>query len=252
MEAMILQGLALGLTDMCFTEHNDFDFPYIDGQEGTFLLNTDSYLYDLLRLQNQYRNRIRIHFGVELGVQPMLSERLAAYTKAYDFDFVIASSHACNGKDPFYPAFFEGRTEAEAYGEYFSCVLENLYACPDFDVCGHLDYVVRYGPGKNTAYSYSQYADCLDEILKFLIGSGKGLELNTGGFRCELGEPNPSSAILHRYKELGGELITVGSDAHTPSCITEYFDKACSLLKEIGFRYYCIYEKRMPRFFPLT
>ena len=43
---------------------------------------------------------------------------------------------------------------------------------------------------------------------------GKGIELNTGGFKYGLGHPNPCEDIIKRYKELGGEIITLGSDAH--------------------------------------
>lgn len=249
MEAMIRQGISQGLTEMCFTEHNDFDFPPSSDGDGTqFLLNTDSYLYDLIQYKQKYADRIKILFGVELGLQPQLMRRDAVYAKSYDFDFIIGSSHLCNGKDPYYPGFFEGRTQEEAYGEYFASIAENIKKHSNFDVYGHLDYVVRYGPNKDRAYSYEKYRDIFDEILNLLIQNGKGLELNTGGLKNGLKDLHPCMEILKRYRALGGEIVTVGSDSHDTRNIAAHFDRAASVLSECGFRYYTVFEKRSPEF----
>ena len=167
------------------------------------------------------------------------------------FDFVIVSSHLVHGYDPYYPEFFEGRKEFLCYMEYFESILENISAYDGFDVYGHIDYVVRYGPNKNREYSYGRYKDILDEILKKLISMGKGIELNTGGYHYGLGEPNPCTAVIRRYRELGGEIITIGADAHTPDKIACAFDKAASVLEACGFRYYTIFKDRKPEFISL-
>ena len=122
---------------------------------------------------------------------------------------------------------------------------------PHFDIYGHLDYVVRYGPGKNNSYTYQKHSDIFDKILKFLIENNKGIELNTGGFRQGLGEPNPCTDIIKRYKELGGEIITVGSDAHTPEHIAHDFDKAHNILTTCGYKYYCVFHNRTPEYIRL-
>lgn len=251
MEAMIQKAVSLGLSHLCITEHYDPDYIYTEGDDGMFELNTDSYLYELLRLRARYRDQIEVGFGVELGLQPHLKRELAIYSKSKEFDFIIGSSHLCHRKDPYYPAFFEGRAEDEAHHEYFESILECIRATPCFDVYGHLDYVVRYGPTKNAGYTYAKHADVFDRILSLLIENGKGLELNTGGFRHGLGQPNPCIDILKRYRALGGEIITVGSDAHTPDKIALEFDKAADILKECGFRYYCVFQGRMPEYIRL-
>ena len=87
--------------------------------------------------------------------------------------------------------FWENHSEEEGYREYFESILENIATFDGFDVYGHIDYVVRYGPNKNANYSYQKYADIIDEILKALIIKGKGIEINTGGFKYGLGHPNP-------------------------------------------------------------
>lgn len=253
MEDMILQGISKGLTTMCFTEHNDFEYP--DSPEGSgtqFLLNTDSYLYDLIQLKEKYADKIRILFGVELGLQPQIVRQNAVYAKSYDFDFIIASSHLCHGRDPYYPSFYEGRTDEEAYREYFESILENIKKFSNFDVYGHLDYVVRYGTSKDQDYSYEKYKDIFDEILTLLLEKEKGIELNTGGLARGLKDLNPCMGVLKRYRELGGEIITIGSDAHTPARIADSFERACDVLKECGFKYYAIFEKRTPEYHKLT
>ena len=211
MEEMIRKGISLGLSQMCFTEHMDFDFPVsTDTPAGFFEVNTDSYLYDLLKYKAEYRKEIQVSFGIELGLQAYLTGLQSAYTNAFDFDFIIGSSHLCKGRDPYDALFYEGRTEEEAYREYFSSIIENLEAFHDFDIYGHLDYVVRYGPGKDKNYTYEKYQDLFERILDLLLENGIGMEINTGGLRYGLKELHPCRKVLERYREKGGETVTVG------------------------------------------
>lgn len=249
MEDMVLLGIDLGLDTMCFTEHHDIDYPdSADSPGDIFLLNTDSYLYDLARLKEKYEGRIRLLFGVELGLQPEAFRSISVYAKSYEFDFVIGSSHICHGWDPYYPEFYAGRSEEAAYREYFESILENVkkYSC--YDVYGHLDYVVRYGPNMDREYSYEKYRDIFDEILKTLIEKEKGIEVNTGGLKSGMRDLHPCLDVLKRYRELGGEIVTVGSDAHSPENVAAHFQRASDALTACGFRYYAVFEKRTPEF----
>lgn len=252
MEDMVLKGIELGLAEMCFTEHNDFDYPVTASEpSGFFEINPDAYLYDFLKLREKYAKQITLFFGVELGLQPHLSQKNAAFAKAHEYDFIIGSSHLCHRKDPYYPAFFEGRPQEEAYLEYFESILENLKVYSNFDVYGHLDYVVRYGPTKDQDYSYERYREILDQILTKLIDMEKGIEINTGALAKGMREPNPCTGILKRYRQLGGEIVTAGSDAHEPGQIAHAFSRAAEILKDCGFRYYATYQKRTPVFHKL-
>ncbi len=252
MENIIKEGIQKGLSHLCFTEHMDMDFPISDvSPEGMFLLNTDSYLYDLLRLKNQYAGQIKILFGVELGLQPHLKREIAVYSKSFDFDFIIGSTHVANKKDPYLPSFYEGRSEEEAFREYFEAVYTNVTSFSNYDVCGHLDYCVRYGKEMDKNYSYDKYKDILDRILNALIEREKGLEINTGSLRYGTRECSPCSDILKRYRELGGEIVTIGSDAHKAKDLAADVNTAGEVLSSCGFKYYCIFEKRMPEFIKL-
>lgn len=252
MEQMVQTAIQKGLSHLCFTEHMDFNFPYQSfDKPDMFVVNTDSYLYELLTLKEKYRSQIELHFGIELGMQPSVLRENLIYSRSHEFDFIIASSHLCNGRDPYYPDFYEGRSEEEAYREYFTSILESIKSFHNFDVYGHLDYVVRYGPNKDKNYSYEAYKDIFDAILMHLIENEKGIEINTGGLSNGLQDVHPCTAILKRYHELGGEIITIGSDSHSPETLGAHFDRVAEILTACGFKYYCVFANRIAEYLRL-
>ena len=247
-EDMIKAGIAHGLSGICFTDHLDYDYPE---EPNIFLLDFDNYFKALSDLRKKYADKISVNIGIELGLQPQAAGQNLAVAEKYPFDFIIGSSHVVNHMDPYYPEFFAGRDEDAAYMEYFESVLENINSCVDFDVYGHIDYVVRYGPNKNAFYTYEKFKDIIDEILTQLISKGKGIEVNTGGFKYGLGHPNPTEDIIRRYRELGGEIITMGADAHVPEYVAYEFDKTAQIIKNCGFKYYTVFKNRKAEFIPL-
>lgn len=247
-EDMIQAAIQKNLDGICFTDHLDIDYPE---EPELFLLDLPNYAASVSALQEKYQQKLPVRFGIELGLQPHLAALHSDILSQYPFDFVIGSSHVVHGYDPYYPAFYEGRTEETCYREYFESILENIHAFDGFDVYGHIDYVVRYGPNRNEQYSYERYRDVIDEILKLLIEKGKGIEINTGGFKYGLGHPNPTEEIIARYRELGGEIITVGADAHKPEHVAYDFEKVPEILKAAGFSYFTVYRERKPEFFRL-
>ena len=255
MERVIKEAVSRGLDILCFTEHMDKDYPVYPDRDPSlpveFLLDTDAYRKGYLEMKEKYAGQIRLLWGVELGLQPHLADWHKDYVKQYPFDFIIGSEHNPENRDPYYPAFFEDRTEEEAYIKYFSEMLENLELFNDFDALGHMDYVVRYGPNKNKFYSYKKYSRYLDPILELLVKKDIALEINAAGYRHGLGEPNPCKDIILRYKEIGGKLITIGSDAHTPESMCYEFPRVEALLLECGISEYAIFEGRKPELYPL-
>lgn len=245
MEQIIKKAISLNLNGIYFTEHLDYDYP---DEPSLFLLDADSYLKKFSTFKDKYKDQIELGFGIEVGLQPEIANKNDALISSYPFDFVIGSSHVVHGFDPYYPDFFKDKSEDEAYYEYFESILENLNSFNNFDVYGHIDYVVRYGPNTNKFYSYLKFSDIIDEILKKIINMGKGIELNTGGFKYGLGHPNPCEDIIKRYKELGGEIITLGSDAHKCEHVAYDFDKAIQILKDSGFDFFTIFKERKPIF----
>jgi histidinol-phosphatase (PHP family) len=241
------QAVRLGMTEICITDHHD---PHAPSQID-FNLDLERYVPAIQAIREEYRGRIKVRLGIELGLQLHLTEELARLTSTYPFDYVIGSNHFVDQMDPYFPAYFEGKTEEQGYRRYFEATLKRVQGISDFDVLGHLDYVVRYGPNQNRDYSYKKYGDIIDPILKNLTETGRGLECNTGGYKYGLGHPNPAEDVLKRYLELGGEIITIGSDAHEPKHLGFDFARARRVLKDIGFRYYAVYESRKPHFYSL-
>ncbi|MCI8299105.1 MAG: histidinol-phosphatase HisJ family protein [Lachnospiraceae bacterium] len=246
---MINAAASAGVDGVCFTDH--LDLLSAGNAPDRFPLDLPAYFTELKSFQRKFQNKLPVRIGIELGLQPFLKELLPTIVSSYPFDFVIGSSHLINGEDPYYPEYFQDRMELEVYREYFESILENLSVFDCFDVYGHLDYIVRYGPNTNQYYSYAKFADVLEEILRTLIKKGKGIELNTGGFKYGLGHPNPTEEILRRYHELGGEIITIGADAHKPEHTAYDFHKVPEILTSCGFRYYTVFKERKPVFYPL-
>lgn len=249
MEDMAESSFQKGLPGITFTDHLDWDY---HETPGLFDLKLEEYQQSVSRLQNRCQSKtFQILFGIELGLQPHLSVRHKNLLETFPFDFVIGSSHVVHGTDPYYPAYFQNREPKEAYREYYESILENISAFSDFDSYGHLDYVFRYGPKGTAEDTYSNYAEIVDAILRELIRHDKALEVNTGAYRCGLKQPNPGVKILKRYRELGGELLTIGADAHKPEHVGLCFDQLGALLKSLGYKEYAVFRQHIPTLYPI-
>ncbi len=247
-EDMIRAGIKEGLCGLCFTDHEDLDYP----DDDVFEIDFNTYFPHMKRLKEKYKDKIEVLCGMELGLQTHLADIHKELLDKYDFDFVIGSSHLVHGVDPYYPEYYKDRSEKEAYLEYFESIYENIKAYDGFDVYGHLDYVVRYGPNKDKDYTYEGYKDIIDEILKLLISKDKGIEVNTAGLRKGLKCTNPCTDIIKRYLELGGQIITLGADAHRPSDVAYKFNETAELLKSLGINKLCVFKNRIPNFFAIS
>lgn len=252
LESIINRALELGLPKICITDHHDIDFPAsLDGYD--FQLDAPRYLAAMKELKEKYKDVIDIRIGVEQGLMTSVSEKVKDFAKKYtELDFIIGSSHLVRGMDPYYSSYYEGRTEKEGIADYFKSILENVSVIDDFDVYGHLDYVVRYCPSGEKIFDMNDYRELFEQIFKLLIYKGKGIEINTGALYKNMSYAHPHMDILKLYKEMGGEIITVGSDAHSPDRICYDFETyAREALLSLGYKYYCTFKNRKPEFNPL-
>lgn len=249
------EAVRKGLKTICFTDHFDKD-DLEWGEEGIF--DVDAYFVEMQKLQEEYAGKLNIRIGIELGFRTYLKDYYEELTKKYPFDFVIGSVHNVPYKkdaegnilytDPAAEKLFADRTDKEAYCLMMETTLENVRTSDCFQTLGHLDYVVRYGKSREKEYSYTDYADIIDEILKLLIEKEKGLEVNSAGLKYGLPFAHPHPDVLKRYRELGGEIITIGADAHKPEHIAYDFAKAEEILKSCGFKYYTEFFEQKPVF----
>ncbi len=256
MEDMIFRGKSLGLSSICFTDHMDYGFP-VQENGMDFLFSVEDYFSKIKELSRKHPD-FPIRTGVELGLKKDVLAAALKLTKEYAFDFVIGSTHLVDDIDPYDNEYWENYGEENGIRHYYETTLQNIGEGFDYDVYGHIDYVIRYCPSMNTLLTDVRQTEAfyqkmlkknqhiIDEILSTLISFGKGIEINTAGWKRGLGHPNPHEAILKRYAELGGRMITIGSDAHETKYLAYDFAKIPALLQSLGFTSYTEFHGRKP------
>ncbi len=247
MEEMLLSAIDKGMNEIAFTDHVDYDPKYYPEPDY------ESYIPVFNKLKDKYKDKINIVFGVEIGLENQWADKINAITAKYPFDFIIGSSHCVLTKDLYFDRneYFEKKTKEEAYSIYFEELYKNIQSCNDFNIYGHIDFVSRYGIYKDNSIKYKDYSDLIDKCLISLISKGKGIEINTSGFRYGINSTYPSLEILKRYRELGGEIITAGSDSHRPKDVADHIEHAYCMMKEAGFKYVSVFRNRKPEFIKL-
>ena len=235
---------ARGLKEICFTDHLDYD-PL--GKMGVLAFDTAAYNaeYDQLEVDG-----LKIRRGMEFGMTVDNRAQFKEDLKRRNFDFVLGSVHFVDDLDVYFAEYWHDKTVFQAERRYLEATLDCVRLHDDFDVLAHLTYI-----GKTSSHHaprpvpYDAHRELIDEILKTVAAKGKGLEMNTSGVvRC--GGFLPTADYFRRFKELGGEIITIGSDAHTASRVGQYSFDACEILKDI-FGYVCTFEGRKPIFHKL-
>lgn len=198
-----------------------------------------------------FNSRLHVYSGAEVG-QPMQDTAAAEdVLSACDFDFVLASVHNVKNHVDFFDFDYKHTDIKDMLNLYFDEILE-MIAWGKFDSLAHLTYPWRYIVGEhNIAIDDDLYKDRVDEVLLALIQKQKALEVNTSGLRQRLGRTMPDFPILSRYHELGGKLITIGSDAHRWADVGGGVEQGLSLLQKVGFHHFTIYIHHEPIFLPI-
>ena len=236
-------AVSRGVTRLCLTDHCDLvdefgepcdEFSWGDVEQQLELTRAELPGLDLRK-------------GVELGqaiLRPAAAEQVLARP---GIDFVLGSMHNDPGLGDYYCIHPADRAEGQALLETYLQSLLALAKTDYFDSLAHLTYPLRYMNGREgLGVSIAPCSDLVREILRTLAERGKALELNTSGYRT-LGEPMPGETIFRWYRELGGELVTIGSDAHVPEHMAEGLERGMELLRQAGFRYLTLYKNRIPQ-----
>jgi len=239
-----------GFQQCCFTEHLDAWQEKGSDAIDAMIPDFPAYLA-LIRDVQKEETSLSVKFGVEVGFCDSLIPSFSEILKAYPFDFIICSQHLVGTQDPYYQVYFDGKTQKEAYSLYLAEILRILRQVDNYDVVGHIGYLTRYWPGSEPkALTYQDHSDLIDEILRHAIQNGKGIELNTSGF-LQTGDFLPTQKILSRYFALGGEILTIGSDAHSAAQVGFMIPEAIEFVKSLGARYLCTFSARRPEFHKL-
>ncbi|WP_160688252.1 histidinol-phosphatase HisJ family protein [Clostridium sp. C2-6-12] len=234
-EQIILKAISLEISEICLTEHISFD----PKDKSYNFFDFKDYKNEIKKLSKKYTGKINIKTGLEIGEYPLYKEEFDKYFKEHNLDFIIGSIHNLNGLGLRTNILENG--VKYTYETYFKEVL-SFVQIGDFDVLGHLDIVQRYAYETGKVYNLEDYKDYIYNILKTIISRGKGIEVNTSGLSNNL--LFPKREILQMYKDLKGEIITVGSDAHSRNRVGENISLVYDLLKHIGFKYVSTYNSR--------
>ncbi|GHU63094.1 phosphatase [Clostridia bacterium] len=245
---VIVRAVELGLEGIAITDHLD---PLWPDDEFPSIIDLAGYEKALTEAEETAaRTAPGFHFakGIELGLMPV-PEALAICGETvtgFPYDFVIASVHSSPESPIDMEPFLTGRSIREINEEYYSLLFESLKVYKDYDVLGHLNAIDRYTDGYAPE---SVYLPLADEVLRLAVSDGKGIEINTSSFRYGIGDRGtPSQAILNRFRELGGEIVTLGSDAHRVSDIGAGLSEGAAMLRAAGFTRYAVFKNRKPTF----
>lgn len=255
MEQVVQDAIAMGMDELCFTDHVDYGVKndWDSGQEilyrnGEPLANVDypKYMAAIEMMRHVYGDRIQLKTGLEFGVQRHTVPQFEALFCRYPLDFVILSVHQVEDQEFWTQRFQQGRTQSEYHERYYEEMLHLVKAYQNYSVLGHMDLIARYDEAG--AYPFEKIKDFAAEILKIVIANGKGIELNTSSYRYGLTDTMPARDILTLYRDLGGRVVTIGSDSHKPEHLGTHFEDGKQVLSGLGFCQFCTYDAMQPRF----
>ena len=245
MAAMGEASCQAGLAEIGFSDH--FDNAPRDSGYGFFKL--EPWAAELAACRQQFAGRLTVRAGLEIGEPHVYPAEVRAILARYPFDYVIGSLHWVGPDFAFVPEFFQ-RPADEAYGCYYE-ELERMTRLGDFDILGHIEGVARVGYTVYTAHDPARYEEVIRAALRNCVERGIALDVNTWSVRRGNQCLTPSPQILRWYRALGGERVTLGSDAHEPARVAEDFDVALAALREAGLRYVTRFERRQAVLLPL-
>ncbi len=245
-EDMVKRAIELGIKYYALTDHIDLgDHPDKDFDLEATVKGARE---QLPALKEKYAGKLTFLYGVELG-QAVHDKALAQKLLSENgYDFVIGSTHNIRGYDDFYFLDYNDNDPVKLLDIYFEELLESAETA-DFDVLGHITYPLRYITGDHGKYiDMSRYSGIIDEILRAVIRNGRGIEINTSGLRQKYGRMFPDIDIVKRYRQLGGEILTIGSDAHCTDDLGKGIEDGIAAAKEAGFDKIAVFIERKPTF----
>ena len=237
-------AIASGAAGLTFTEH----LTLADDPTRDMKPDPAAYAAEIKRARAVFP-QLELGMGLELDLNPVRTADLDELTQNSAWDFVLGSVHelyGCNltGYDG---GFSATHSVKKSYHNYFCGLYERVLAMTCFDVLGHLDLLRRDSRFTKQPFAYADHAEVLDAILYLLIRRGQGLEVNTAAWRYGVAEAHPGMQVLRRYRQLGGEVLTCGSDCHSPAAVFYRIPEGYAMIKEAGFKYISLFENRKPK-----
>ncbi len=247
LEEIVRTALHRDLSEIAITDHfeptmTDPDYPIYKAK----ILSEQ-----MLGVQEHFAKHIRVRFGVEFGQPHRFPEITGKYMEKYPYDYVIASAHKGN-KDTDVGMLDYVNGDVNQYCLDYLEQMKLMVEHNMFDCLAHFDLIKRYAGRQGVAITLAKYEEQIREIFKTLIYNGKGIEVNTSGLKDKIKSTMPDVDILKIYYDMGGEIITIGSDAHEARYVGYGVDQAIEKLKSVGFRYISVFSKHNSLFTPIV
>jgi histidinol-phosphatase (PHP family) len=247
MAEMCQAAVDKGIPEIGFTEHFDNHPGEADNCRD---FRVGPWAAELQRCREEFAGRLTIRAGIELGEPHLYTAEAQAVLQRYPFDYALGSLHWVGSDSIFDIAFFKAFPAAEAFRMYFE-ELEQVARTGDFDILSHLDVPVRTAFSVYGSYDPHLHEDCIRPVLSACVERGLALDINTAALRRRAAVLNPGLDILRWYVELGGERVTLGSDAHRPDQVGAGLDVALDAARSAGLKYLTFFEQRQARLAPI-
>jgi histidinol-phosphatase (PHP family) len=233
MELYAAQAFERGIPEIALTDHLDF----LPGAPAYEYADYAGRVKLIRGLQERWAGKVRIRFGVELTYESRFESEIRKHLETHSYDYVLGTCHAM-WDGPYAPAriatFAEGKTVAEAVAPYFAEVMSAIRSGL-FDTIGHLDQVKLWLNEWFKPADFASIPEAYEPLLVALVESGSALEVNSSGLRHRTGETYPGPWVVRRFRELGGERVTMGSDSHLPDTFAFGLEEACEIIAAAGF-----------------
>ena len=247
-KANCLQAIAQGLSGLTFTEHYDSH----PTDRESCIWDYSAIADTVSGLREEFADQIKVGLGIEVCYQPTVMSEILEYLENHDFDFVLLSIHWCDNSPLHVRDVWTGLDYREMTRTYLETVLEALQLClklkqageRPFDVLGHMDVVKRYTQRYWNTFDIREYTHIINEIWRTAIAANIPPEINTSTLRDSVGEPMPAQWTIDQYVELGGKIMSIGSDAHRSDHIGANFEEATAILKQAGIEAEAIFTNR--------
>jgi histidinol-phosphatase (PHP family) len=239
--ALCEKAIEIGFTEITLTDHYE-PRPYGNDNPG---YNPMHAWLEVRRARLRYGRELNVRLGVELGQPHMYPKESAGIIASVPYDYVLASVHTTIDGKAYYEMDYAGK-DMRALREAYLAEVLSMVRWGHFDCVGHFDLPVRYAGGEQ--FDITKSADLTRTILKEMAQHGKALEVNTKGWVDASGKAHfvPGMQVVRWFRELGGEMIVLGSDAHHKENLGQGIGKAWDMLKEAGCTHTVSFKNRVP------
>lgn len=244
---MCQKAVEVGLMEIAVTDH----YEPTEKNRHYVEYHAERHLFDVLKARAVYKDRLKIKFGLELGQPQLYPEWCEKVVESFPYDYVLGSLHKLPGDIDMGDINYAD-ADVRYYCKQYLRQLRKLAQSNQFDCIGHFDLPKRYSAKYQVSINLMEYREEVEEILKILIKNGKGIEVNTSGLRQHVKDYLPNLDIVKLYRELGGEIITIGSDAHCTADVGKGIHEGIALARQAGFKYITVFHRRKPEWIKIV